>query len=237
MMLCEYGCGRKAEFKMKNGKLCCSEYYCQCSEVRNKSSKSKKGKPSHWKGKKRGPDSEETRKKKSEYNKGKKPSDLCLQKAAESRRGSIPWNKGKIIGPHTQEWKDKISKKLKGNCSKENREKYRQFMLSGHAVYMNKCIKNPSKPELILREMIMELYPNCEFQYKVLNYALDVAIPEYKIAIEYDGWFHFDCQEHIDYHKNRQSEIENEGWKFIKYNIFQKFPTIEQIENDIKDIK
>ena len=41
---------------------------------------------------------------------------------------------------------------------------------------MIKAIKNPSKPEIMLREIIQTLYPNCEFQYGILNYAVDVAI-------------------------------------------------------------
>jgi very-short-patch-repair endonuclease len=101
---------------------------------------------------------------------------------------------------------------------------------------MNKFIKNPSKPEIKLRDIVKELYPTCEFQYQIFNYSLDVAIPEYKIAIEYDGWFHFDCQEHIDYHIDRQQRIEGEGWIFIKYTMYDKFPSKEKIEEDINSL-
>jgi len=31
--LCSYGCGKKAKFKFKNGKYCCSEYATQCKNV------------------------------------------------------------------------------------------------------------------------------------------------------------------------------------------------------------
>jgi hypothetical protein len=33
-MICEYGCGRKAKYKFKNGKWCCSKYHQQCSVYR-----------------------------------------------------------------------------------------------------------------------------------------------------------------------------------------------------------
>lgn len=115
-----------------------------------------------------------------------------------------------------------------------SKRKQRNMMLNGGAARIIKFITNPSKPEVMLRDIVKELYPNCEFQYQVFNYALDVAIPEYKIAIEYDGWYHFDCQENIDYHIKRQEKIEEEGWKFIRYNIFSKFPSKEQIYNDIQ---
>lgn len=144
---------------------------------------------------------------------------------------------GRKRGPMSDDQKIKISKTMIGiKYSDEWKEKQRMRMLSGHAVYMNKCIKNPSKPEVMLREIVKELYPSCIFQYKLLNYALDVAIPEYKIAIEYDGWYHFDCKEHIDYHKNREQRIKDEKWNIIKYTIFEKFPSKERIKNDIEVI-
>jgi len=31
MILCEYGCGNKAQYQFKNGKWCCSESPNQCS--------------------------------------------------------------------------------------------------------------------------------------------------------------------------------------------------------------
>jgi len=113
---------------------------------------------------------------------------------------------------------------------------HKEWMLNGGAIYMIKHIKNPSKLEIKLREMVKELYPTCEFQYQVLNYALDVAITEYKIAIEYDGYYHFDSQESINYHKNRKERIEKEGWKFINYTIFDKFPDLSKLKDDIKRI-
>jgi very-short-patch-repair endonuclease len=101
---------------------------------------------------------------------------------------------------------------------------------------MLKAQKNPSKPEVMLRDMVKELYPSCEFQFGILNYAIDVAIPEYKIAIEFDGWFHFDSEEHKQYHKLRQEKIEKEGWRFLRYTIFDKFPNIEKLKEDINRI-
>jgi len=35
---CEYGCGEKAKWSLKSGKLCCSEYASQCLSVRKKNS-------------------------------------------------------------------------------------------------------------------------------------------------------------------------------------------------------
>ena len=109
-------------------------------------------------------------------------------------------------------------------------------MLSGHAIKMIRSIKKISKNELKLRTIIQDLYSNCQFQYKVLNYSIDVAIPEHRIAIEYDGYYHFNSKENIDYHNIRQQKIELEGWKFLRYNIFQPFPNKEQINKDLNSL-
>ena len=98
---------------------------------------------------------------------------------------------------------------------------------------MHFLIKNPSKQELKLRQIIKELYPESEPTYQVLNYDIDIAIPSKKVAIEYDGWYHFCDQNAINYHNKRQKEIEKEGWKFVRYNIFQTFPLKEEIQKDI----
>lgn len=38
MKLCEYGCGKKAEFQLKNGKFCCSKSQNSCVENKRKNS-------------------------------------------------------------------------------------------------------------------------------------------------------------------------------------------------------
>jgi len=126
-------------------------------------------------------------------------------------------------------WKDPNSK----YNSVERNEKIRQYMLNGGAIIALKGVKNPSKPELKLRKIVKELYPSSENTFKVFNYALDNAIPEHKIAIEYDGWYHFNIPGRKEYDAKRQKEIEQDGWEFIKYNIFQKFPPLEQVKEDI----
>ena len=38
MKTCQYGCGLEARYNLKNGKLCCSESFMKCKEVRRKNS-------------------------------------------------------------------------------------------------------------------------------------------------------------------------------------------------------
>ena len=63
IILCEYGCGQAAKFKLENGKWCCSDDYRHCKTNRKKISKSLKGKPVWNKGV---PRTEEEKKKMSE---------------------------------------------------------------------------------------------------------------------------------------------------------------------------
>lgn len=61
-------------------------------------------------------------------------------------------------------------------------------------------------------------------------------IVEHKIAIEFDGYYHFDTSLHVEYFKNRKEKIESEGWKFISYTMFDEFPNLDKIKKDIDNI-
>ena len=131
-------------------------------------------------------------------------------------------------------WKDPNSK----YNSKERNEKLSKWMLDGHAVYMNQCMKNPSREQIDLWKICCKLLPNPILNFPFYrkdkrNYSLDIADHRLGIVIEFDGWFHFDTEEHKKYHKRRQKNIKDEGWKFLRYTIFQKFPTLEKVKKDI----
>ena len=177
---------------------------------------------------------------------GKKFTKKRKHNLSVSHIGQKAWNKGKP-GCFSKESRKKMSETQKRlrkdpnsywNSEKfeKEKERIRVEMLNGKAIKMLKAQKNPSKPEIMLREMVQELYPKCEFQHGVLNFAVDVAITEHKIAVEYDGYFHFDTEEHKQYHKLRQEKIEKEGWRFLRYTMFDKFPSIEKLKEDIKSL-
>jgi hypothetical protein len=68
-MLCEYGCGKEAQFQLKNGKWCCSKSCNQCPVKREISRTTNLGRIR----------SEETK-----------------RRISESKKGSVPPNKGKL---------------------------------------------------------------------------------------------------------------------------------------------
>jgi hypothetical protein len=101
-------------------------------------------------------------------------------------------------------------------------------MNAGHAAYMNSCNKSPSKPQVKLFEKVKLLYPSAILNYPCLNYSIDIAVPELKLAIEYDEPYWHRGKE--EYDMKRQEEIEMEGWKFKRYN---RVPNFEQLQREI----
>jgi len=115
-VLCDYGCGLEAKFKIgKNQKWCCNEYTCQCPNIRKKNSEGNKGKIH----------SEETIKKISIKNTGKIRSEETKKKLSESHIGK---NTGPRK-PFTKEWKRKISESHIGKkASEETKKKLRNSL-------------------------------------------------------------------------------------------------------------
>lgn len=250
--ICDYGCGKEAKFQFKNGRWCCSKNTSSCDIYRAKISKSRekfKGENHPLYGK---PCSEERKKKISDSNK-------------EWNRNNTPIWLGR---KHTEETKRKVGEKSLGRKHDEDfKERWRQRCLDGHAAKMNKAPRDPEKmkrfkenrrqwmlengtyvksfikkisnDEIKLGNLVKELYPDCKFQYSVLNFLLDIALPELKIAIEFDGYYHYEDmrdKEEKEYYKIRREKIENEGWKFYRVTMFDKFPNLEEVKQNIQKL-
>jgi very-short-patch-repair endonuclease len=229
-------------------------------EWKDKIGESLKGKPSRNSGHKF---SDESKKKLSESmvgkNKGKKKPDGFGKKMCEINKGRTAWNKGitgyKIHDDNfkkqlskrmkdfvfTEEIRDKLRKNVLGDKNPSKREdcklKIKQRMLNGGAFHAASFVRNPSKPQVKLFNMIKEIYPSSILNYSVkqVNRNIDIAIPEFKIAIEYDGiYWHQDRESDLI----RQKQIENLGWKFIRYDGGPKdsVPEIDMVINDIKNL-
>jgi hypothetical protein len=230
MILCDYGCGQEAKFQFKNGKWCCSKSPNSCPAIGKKKSEIMK---QVWR--------EQDKRDKILLSRSileVKEKKLNSQKKAWNKPGT----KEKLSESMKKVWSDpemkqKIIEAIKGAMNKlEVKEKNRERMLNGGSAYASSFIKNPSKEGTKFINLVLEIFPASQPEFKILNYSVDSAIVEYKIALEWDGWYHFNCQEAIVYHNKRQKEIEAEGWIFLRYNIFKPFPTKEQIKEDIENI-
>jgi hypothetical protein len=115
-------------------------------------------------------------------------------------------------------------------CSKKCfSEKMRHKLKNGHAAHMNSFISNPSKPQVELYEMVVKLEPTAILNHPSLNYSIDIAVPDKMIAIEYDGSYWHKNKENDD---RRQKELEQQGWKFIRY-----IDIVPQLDILISDIE
>lgn len=117
-------------------------------------------------------------------------------------------------------------------CSKScaNRYNTRRSMLNGKAVYLRTLLKTISKPQRELFKKVNALGYNAELEYSILNFSVDIAIPNKKIAIEYDGsYWHNNKKKDIW----RQKKIEKKGWVFIRY--IDDVPSLKIIDEDIKN--
>ena len=107
MKLCDYGCGKEAKVKFKNGKWCCSEFPTQCQVNRKKCSQPGKlnpmyGKPCVFRGKT-----------KNNY----KPLKIISEKIKQHHKDGTLKNylPNRKDMKHSEETKNKIAKKMKGN--------------------------------------------------------------------------------------------------------------------------
>jgi very-short-patch-repair endonuclease len=236
-VLCEYGCGREGIKQLKNKKWCCSKFSTQCPINRKKSGdgnrKKKRDKPEVC---------DYGCKQESKYHfKNDKwccgrSTNSCLgvrKKLSNSAIGyKQPEERKKSHGRKLRKlWKDPKSK----YNSKERDEKLRKWMLSGHAVYMNEFIKNPSKPQVELWKLVTKICPYVYLNFSVTHlkntYSIDISIPKLEIAIEFDGgYWHQDEEKDL----KRQEELEEDGWIFLRYK--DEVPKIEQIKDDIKKL-
>jgi len=87
MNICDYGCGREATYKFKNGKWCCSKTTTKCPYIKKINSEKNKGRVKN----------EEERKNISNSKKGKTRasfSNKWRENISKAGKGRLPWNKG-----------------------------------------------------------------------------------------------------------------------------------------------
>jgi len=253
---CSFGCNQIALYQFKNKKFCCSKNPSSCRGVRKRFSNSKIGNIPWNKGKKNC-FSEITinniseRLKKLWENPGSWfNSNLCKDKCKMVMK--------KLWEKYGDEWANNIRNKnnekvkngthifqseyFKNVVIPKRSENKRKWMLNGGSSYLNSFNKkiSPSKPQLYIFDIVQENYPSAKIDFPCLNFYVDVAIPEYKIAIEYDGgWWH----KNKEYDRWRQNKIESEGWLFIRYEgtiekdfYPPKSQVLDDISNKIKEI-
>jgi len=255
--LCDYGCGQEAKFQFKNGKWCCSKSQNSCSGNRRKNSESTK---ESWKRteikEKRctGMVTVEAREKHSRSAKKTLNEPIVKEKRCQSMRKTLakPEVKKKYSESSKKSWSEPIARKnrLEALNEPELRKKHSifmkefmnrpeikfkqiQYMLKGGALKANAGIKNPSKPQVKLFKLALQISPYSILNYPVYstNYSIDVALLPFSIAIEYDeSYWHQDKEKDL----RRQKILEEQGWRFLRYRDY--VPNLKQLSKDIDKI-
>jgi len=94
-------------------------------------------------------------------------------------------------------------------------------------------IKNKTSiPEQMLRDIILQYFPTAKWKYPIKNnkgffWEIDIALPEYRIAFEYDCTFWHS----VERDAFRDKDLTSLGWKVIRF-IYKNNPTIEVLTND-----
>jgi hypothetical protein len=115
--------------------------------------------------------------------------------------------------------------------TEEFKESQSRRMLNGGAAHALSFMKNPSKPQVELFQLVQQYCPYVILNYPCLNFSIDIAIPKLGIAIEYDGsYWHQDKEAD----NRRQKLLEDEGWKFLRYRDY--VPRLEEFKKDIDNI-
>ena len=109
---------------------------------------------------------------------------------------------------------------------------HKQRMLNGLAAYINSFNKNPSKPQIELYKLVKQIKHKAILEFPVTNYVIDIAILDEKIAIEYDGSYWHQDKEHD---KKRQQNLENLGWKFLRFVDY--VPSSTELQEKISKVR
>lgn len=101
------------------------------------------------------------------------------------------------------------------------------YMKNGGAIKALKSVKKISKPQLELYNILKQQYPTLILKYPINNFEIDMALPEYKIGIEFDGIFWHDLNNKfnikrkddlISREQKRNEFFKNNNWHIIRFN-------------------
>jgi len=254
--LCDYGCGQKAKFQITTGKPKSEEHKQKLKGPKSEEHKQKLRKPSvkkklAWTPERKIEQKEYMLNEGADYLNSFHTEDTNIKLSILMKKA---WGNPESIF-NQQDYRNKFRDQcLNGHSDLMNskprdpkkikikNEKTKKRMLDGGAVYCNSFIQNPSKPQVELFIRVKKLFSTAILNYPCYrgkgkrNYSLDIAIPELMICFESDGsWFHQDTEKDLI----RQKEIEDSGWRVIRYfpvDSVKQVPSIDQIKKDIEKI-
>jgi len=137
-----------------------------------------------------------------------------------------------------QEHKLKIGLTTLRNVVKRNGDKniidllYKNGKDRVKEVSMRNCTAKTSKIEMVFKNIVQQYFPEAIGNYPVqslrgFNWLIDVALPERKIAFEYDGT----CWHNEERDRKRDADLAKQGWRVIRFP-YGPTPKREVLEQD-----
>ena len=125
----------------------------------------------------------------------------------------------------SKETREKIAKSIR-KLQEENPMLHPNYILSqkGHETKIEKMVKE----ELMRRSLTPKI------QYKLASYWLDLAFPEYKIAIECDGDYWHSKPIQIRKDEEREEKIKKMGWKLMRFKETEILKNVEYVGDKIE---
>lgn len=130
-----------------------------------------------------------------------------------------------------------ITRVLRGVGTSADIDRLKQNALQ---IQSQTCLKlvttKTSKPEQIMRNIILEYYPNARWKYPIKNtkgfyWEIDVALPEQKIAFEYDClYWHSEERD-----KFRDRDLFEKGWTVFRFVYFHN-PSEEELRKAVTKV-
>ena len=115
------------------------------------------------------------------------------------------------------------SNKLITQRRESGAKSYRELLNSGYVA---------SEQQIELFNIVKEIFPSAKLEYEQHCYFIDIAIPEYKIAIEFDGSDFFHGNSHDE---KRDKLLKQFGWDTIRFK--NKVPNINEVKIEIMKIR
>lgn len=141
--------------------------------------------------------------------------------------------KEKISLKVKENWKKGLHKNTLDEIMSEKHREQSRNRLNKNNTALNMTLKSSmvltSNPQKRLFEKVKSIFPEAILEYKIFNRSLDIAIPEQKIDIEYDGHYWHNKRKEED--EKRDLLLKNNGWSVIRYS--ERIPSIKQIKQDI----
>lgn len=210
MNTCEYGCGQEARFRLKSGKLCCSDKYWKCPSFLSRVSNGVKD--AHKNGKY---DNCQYK----AWNKGlTKDTDYRVKQNGEAI--SDGYKSGRII-PY---WKGKtlpeeVCIKIQKAAIKAHKEG------RAYNIGMSRWKNQPSYPESFFMKVIEnEFFDKCyKREFPFHRFSLDFAWPHKKKCIEIDGQQHDICPGYKERDLKKDQLLISEGWNILRIKWIDMF--------------